>query len=59
MNLVMEEDGIKIVGEVQVHYEKLHELKQQVPCCPPSFCFLSWSFTPSGCFTSSRCLLNV
>ena len=34
MNLIAEEDGIRIVGEVQIQYEKLYELKQQVPCHP-------------------------
>ena len=30
LNVVAEEGGIKIIGEVQVQYEKLYDLKQQV-----------------------------
>ena len=30
LNVVMNNGGIKIIGEIQVQYEKLYDLKQQV-----------------------------
>ena len=30
LNVVLDDGGVKIIGEIQVQYEKLYDLKQQV-----------------------------